>query len=44
MAVGDASIRYLNLDRIEKEAKSAKKFMKWGCVLVCFFGIGVVQF
>ncbi|MBQ3650542.1 MAG: hypothetical protein IJJ66_03735 [Treponema sp.] len=42
MAVGDASIRYLNLDRIEKEAKSAKKFMKWGCVLVCFFGIGIL--
>ena len=42
MAVGDASIRYLNLDRIEKEAKSAKKFMKWGCVLVCFFAIGIL--
>jgi len=30
MAIGDKSIGYLNLDRIEAQENSASKFMKWG--------------
>ncbi len=30
MAIGDKSIRYLNLDRIETQENSASKFMKRG--------------
>lgn len=30
MAIGDKSIKYLNLDRIEAQENSASKFMKWG--------------
>lgn len=42
MAAGDDGIRYLNLEKIGKEEKSAKKLMKVGCILVCIFGIAIL--
>ena len=42
MATGDDYIRYLNLDRIEKETNTARKLMKFGYILVGLFFIGIL--
>lgn len=41
MATGNSYIRYLNLNRIEAQEKSAKKFMIFGCILAVFFGFAI---
>ena len=41
MATGNSSIRYLNLDRIAAQEKSAKRLMIFGCILATFFGFAI---